>query len=554
MSYMRRGSLRRFAWIASCPALLLLLGCLGVTPRRSTAQGTVADAAGESEAFSAVVNCPKLRLTPELFYALDRLVPLGMKFFDVPGSAIALIQDGKVVYAKGFGVRNIESGEPFALDTVYRIGSTTKAMTAMLAAIEVDDGLVAWDTPVHSLRSDFRLPTEQLTDTIQVQQLMNMGTGIRDAPFLQYCDRDSPEHLWRTVRDLSVAAPPETKFIYNNSIYALGGYVGALAQGVPIPELLDSYTSALKERIFDPIEMPTSAVTDKPETLSHNVATPYGYDLTEDVLPRHPDTYTPVRAVAPAGAVASTMNDMGRYVITQLQRGVAPNGQRVVSTVNLEKTWKGQIPLAAGAGASYALGWIDVDDSGLRLLAHSGSLDGFKTDITMLPEAGIGMIIFTNSTSGSYFATAVRDWILRSVGGKPMADIRDTIKSYAKQKAFIKELRASIVSFKPECSQITDYVGTYEKGWLVKYDNEHRLWLTRSDYYRRPLFTTANGYLVGAGWEDLDMSSLRASFVSDADGSRRMDFFRIDDGSSERNPVDSVKQTAAQPVTCDFVP
>ena len=254
-----------------------------------------------------------------------------------------IIQDGEVIYAKGFGMRNFASGEPFTLDTVYRIGSNGKAITSMLVATEVDKGLVAWDTPVHSLRSDFRLPNQELTDTIQVQQLMNMGTGIDDAPFLEYADLDSPQHLWHTVKDLKVVAPPETKFLYNNSIYALGGYVGALAQGVPIPKLLDYYKSAVKEPIFDPIGMPTSEVTDYPETLSNNVATPYKYDLTEDVFPLHPNTYSPIRAVTPAGGIASTMNDMTRYVITQLQGGVAPNGNRVVSALNLEKTWKGQI-------------------------------------------------------------------------------------------------------------------------------------------------------------------------------------------------------------------
>jgi CubicO group peptidase (beta-lactamase class C family) len=302
-----------------------------------------------------------------------------MKYFNVPGGAIALIQNGKVIYAKGFGVRNIASGEPFTLDTVYRIGSTGKAITSMLVATEVDKGLVAWDTPVHSLRSDFQLPNQELTNTIQVQQLMNMGTGIDDAPFLEYADLDSPEHLWHTVRNLTVFAPPETEFKYNNSIYALGGYVGALARGVPIPKLLDYYKSAVKDQLFDPIGMPTTEVTDHPETLSNNVATPYKYDLTQNVYPLHPNTYTPIRAVTPAGGIASTMNDMTRYVITQLQTGVGPNGNRVVSALNLQKTWKGQIPL--NPTTAYALGWVDAQDDDVRVVTHSGSLDGFKTDI-----------------------------------------------------------------------------------------------------------------------------------------------------------------------------
>jgi CubicO group peptidase (beta-lactamase class C family) len=267
---------------------LLYAFMLACIPAQAFAQG---DTTTPTNAFSVAVNCPRFQVCPELTGTLDSLVPLGIKYFNVPGTAIALIQDGKVVYARSFGVRNIASGEPFTLDTVYRIGSTSKAMTSMLVATDVDQGLLAWDTTVHSLRSDFQLPNQELTDTIQVQQLMNMGTGIRDAPFLEYADLDSPEHLWHTVKNLEVFAPPETTFDYNNSIYALGGYVGALAQGVPIPGLLDSYKQAMKSRIFDPIDMPTTEVTDKPETLSNNIATPYQYDLTQDVYPLHPNTY-----------------------------------------------------------------------------------------------------------------------------------------------------------------------------------------------------------------------------------------------------------------------
>jgi CubicO group peptidase (beta-lactamase class C family) len=505
-----------------------------------------------TNAFHVAVNCPRLQVCPQLIDTLDKLTPLGMKYFDVPGAAIALIQNGKVIYAKGFGVRNIASGEPFTLDTVYRIGSTGKAITSMLAATEVDKGLVAWDTPVHSLRSDFQLPNQELTDTIQVQQLMNMGTGIRDAPFLEYADLDSPEHLWRTVRELKVFAPPETKFEYNNSIYALGGYVGGLAQGVPIPNLLDYYTSAVKDQVFDPIGMPTTQVTDHPETLSNNVATPYKYDLTQDVYPLHPNTYTPIRAVTPAGGIASTMNDMTRYVITQLQAGVAPSGNRVVSALNLEKTWTGQIQL--NPTSAYALGWVDVHEGDVRVITHSGSLDGFKTDITMLPGAGIGVVIFTNSTTGSYFASAARWWILHVLYGHPISSLDETIADYEKQKAFIKSLRASILAPTTECSQIAGFTGRYEKDWIVQYDSDQRLWLTRKDYYHVPLVPINNGYLLAAAWESITLSSTRASLVNDPGGSPHIDFFQVGADSSDRTLLDSVKLVEPQPVACGITP
>ncbi|MGC2400012.1 MAG: serine hydrolase domain-containing protein [Acidobacteriaceae bacterium] len=526
--------------------LAVMLTCI---PLQAIAQ---ADTTTPTDAFSVAVNCPKFQICPALIDTLDRLTPLGMRYFAVPGVAIALIQDGKVIHAQGFGVRNIASGAPFTLDTIYRIGSTSKAFTSMLAATQVDRGLLAWDTPVLSLRSDFQLPNKELTDTIQVQQLMNMGSGINDTPFVEYADLDSPQHLWQTVRDLEVFAAPETEFRYNNTIYALGGYVGALAQGVPIPELLDSYKSSVKERIFDPIEMPSTAMTDEPETLSNNIATPYKYDLTQDVFPLHPNTYMPLRAIMPSGGIASTMNDMTRYVITQLQAGVAPNGRRVVSSLNLEKTWKGQIPL--GPNAAYALGWVDVNDGGVRLVTHSGSIDGFKTDIAMLPDAGIGIVIFTNSSTGSYFASAVRSWVLHVLYGSPIAGVENAIANYEKQKAFIQSLRASILSLTPECNQIAGFTGGYEKGWVVQYDDNQRLWLTRENYYHVPLVATDNGYLLASAWDSITLSSVRASFVSDPGGTPQMAFFQLNAGSSEQIPLDTVKLIAPEPISCGITP
>ncbi len=381
---------------------------------------------------------------------------------------------------------------------------------------------------------------------------MNMGSGILDIPFLQYGDQDSPEYLWHSVRDLKVIAPPETTYHYNNSIYALGGYVGALAQGVPIAGLLDSYTSAMKARIFDPIGMPASAVTDEPQTLSRNLATPYVYDLTEDAIPRHPGTFGPVRALAPAASVATTMNDMSRYLITQLQGGVTPNGKRIVSETNLEKTWEGQIedsPISR-----YGLGWFDIHIDGSRLVSHPGSIDGFKTEMTMLPSAGIGLLIFSNSDSGSYVEHRMRDWVLLSIGAFQATSLEDHLEAYEKQKVFLSSLRRSIVSYKPDCAQIADFAGGYEKDWIVQYDDDHRLWLTRDNYYRVPLLLTDDGYLLGGGWDDLTLSSPRAVFVRDGNGSRRMDLFRVDAGSPVCVALDSVRLIAAKPASCTAAP
>ena len=170
----------------------------------------------------------------------------------------------------------------------------------------------------------------------------------------------------------------------------------------------------------------------------------------------------------------------------------------------------------------------------------------------MLPGSGIGVVIFTNSSTGSYFATAVRWWILHVLYGKPISFVQDTIVDYEKQKAFIKSLRASILSLTTECSQIAGFTGRYEKDWVVHYDDNQRLWLTRRDYYHVPLVPTANDYLLAAAWESITLSSTRASLVNDPAGSPHMDFYQVD--AEKRTLLDSVKLVTPQPVSCGVTP
>jgi CubicO group peptidase (beta-lactamase class C family) len=478
---------RTHSWIPRLfpPSIVLLT----VTALALTAVSTEAQETPPSKLFSDGHFCQAL------LDELDALIPGQLKTFDVPGVGVALIDNGQVVYSKGFGVRNLQTGAPFTPDTVYRIGSVSKAMTSMLAATEVDAGLFNWNTVVRTLRPSFKLPTEQLTDSVEVHDLMGMGTGLADIPDVVYSDLFSPRYLWRALRTLPVTASPGTTFLYNNTVYAMGGYVGALAQGVPIPQLLTSYQSAMKTHLFDPVGMPTTAVTDHPQTLSDNFAVSYRYNLPDAVAPRHALAFQPIRAAAPAGAVASTLNDMERYLITQLQKGVAPNGARVVSAQNLQQTWQAQTKL--NANFSYGMGWLTGSAYGMNILTHGGSIDSFETDVTMLPDSGIGIILFTNSSSGPFFYTALRNWTLQKLAGVPVTALDEGAQSYDKQKAYVQSLYDSVLSFQADCTQAGPFAGTYERGWTVEYDRDNTLWLTRGDYYRAALLQTARGYLVG---------------------------------------------------------
>ena len=471
-------------------------------------------------------------ITPELLADLDATVPTAMTTFDVPGAAIALIQDGQVVYAKGFGVRNLATGEPFTPDTVHRIGSTAKSMTSMLVATQVDVGLFEWDTPVQTIYPDFQLPTPDLTRSVTVRQLMGMGTGLGENPIELYYDLDTPTYWMASLAALPILAPPGTEFHYNSTLYAMAGYVGALMDGVPIPHLLCTYRTQMKARLFDPIGMPTSAVTDNPARLSDNYAVSYGYHLPDGILPRYQLPFRLIRAVAPAGGVSTTLNEMARYLITQLNGGVAPNGTRIVSTQNLAETWKAQTP--AGTFA-YAMGWGTANVQGINLLSHAGSIDGFSTDMTLLPDAKIGILIFSNSESGGAFNGTIRSYVFETLYQLPPTALEQDTAVYQQQKETLQELRSSVLSFTVERADVTPYLGTYEKEWRVEYHDDQMLWLTRRSGYQLVLLPTVEGYLIGSG-EALNGFGMLVNFAKDEDGNIRMTI------TKDGNVIDSLAQ------------
>ena len=216
-----------------------------------------------------------------------------------------------------------------------------------------------------------------------------MGTGLGQSEIELFLDLRSPRRYFRTLATLPVLGPPQTLYFYNDYVYASAGYLGPLKQGIGVADLEQAYADAMKRELFDPIGMPTTAITDDPTGQSDDVSRSYGYDLR---LGEKPDEvvipYQPVRMVSPAGATATTVNEMARYLITQINGGVTPDGNRLVATDVLAETWKGQTTVSASS--SYAMGWLQVTDAnGIPYLWHSGSVDGFKADMTRLTEANI---------------------------------------------------------------------------------------------------------------------------------------------------------------------
>lgn len=339
-------------------------------------------------------------LTSYVETTLDRL--------EVPGATVAIVQDGQVVYREGFGVKELGGDEPVTADTQMMIGSTTKSMTTMMLATLVDDGVITWDTPVVDILPAFSVADPELTPTITVRDLVCACTGVprRDFELLFNVDELTAQDIIDSVGDFEFFTPTGEAFQYSNQMVAVGGYAGAAAASGDTTDLLPAYEAAMQERVFEPLGLAETTFSFEEVTAAGNYAQPHGANLAGEyvVLPLDDERF--VGPIAPSGGVWSNVDDLITYLQMELERGVAPDGTRVVSAENLGETWESQI--AVSAESSYGLGWFVDQYKGLPLIQHGGNTLGFTSDAAFLPGAGLGIVVLANGQASNLFNEAVR--------------------------------------------------------------------------------------------------------------------------------------------------
>jgi CubicO group peptidase (beta-lactamase class C family) len=380
---------------------------------------------------------------------------------NVPGASIAVVQDGRVVYAKGFGVKERGKTEQVTPDTLMMIGSTTKSMTTMMMATEVDDGLMRWDEPAIDILPSFAVADPELTRTITVRNLVCACTGVprRDLELVFNAGELTAENVIESLQGFEFFTRFGEAFQYSNQMVATGGFVAAAAAGGLYGDLGDAYAAELRERVLDPIGMTRSTLSFDEVATDDDHATPHGLRLDYEYTPLTLETESFVEPVAPAGGIWSSANEMARYVITELNRGVAPDGARVVSAANLEETWEPQV--AVDAETSYGLGWLIGEYKGLPLIAHGGNTYGFSSDLAFLPDSDVGIAVLANAQGGNAFTEGVRFRLFELLFDQP--DEADRQITYALQQ--LDETRTQIVDQLDDPAdrdEAAPYLGRYQ--------------------------------------------------------------------------------------------
>ncbi|HHW86276.1 MAG TPA: beta-lactamase family protein [Chloroflexi bacterium] len=379
-----------------------------------------------------------------LLAALEPFITDMMTRFGVPGAVVGIVANNELVYAKGFGVADPVTGAPMQPDTHVMIGSTGKSLTTMLMGTLVDDGLMTWDTPARTLYPGFAVKDPALSEKITMRNLVCACTGVprRDMELIFNASEQSAADTVAALADFEFYTDFGEAFQYSNQMVATAGYIAGKTAVADAPDLESAYAQALQTRVLDPIGMANTTVSFEAVTARNHYATPHTQMLDGSYQPIPLVMETLLTPVMPAGVHWSTLDDMAKYMITELQEGVAPDGQRVISAENLKETWKPQI--AISNDVSYGLGWIISDYKGQPIISHDGNTMGFTSGFTFLPGRGLGVIVLTNGRGTNLFNNAVTGRFLELIFDQP-AESQEQIDFYLEQlDKQVQELAAQI--------------------------------------------------------------------------------------------------------------
>jgi CubicO group peptidase (beta-lactamase class C family) len=399
---------------------------------------------------------------------IDRLATRTLKEFSVPGIAIGVIKDGRVVLAKGYGVRATGGTAAVDANTLFAIGSNTKAFTTAALSILVDEGKINWDDRVIDYLPDFRMWDPYVTREFRIRDLLThrsgLGTGAGDLMFVTPTDFTRND-LLHALRYLKPASSFRSRFAYDNLLYVIAGQIIPAVTG-------QSWEDFVTARILKPLRMEDCAVDDTRLTDRSNMAQPHV--IVDGKLTRIAPLSIPL--VAPAGAINCNVTGMLKWASTQLARGKSPDGVQLFSAARSAEMWTPQTILPTGSNdrlaltrthfVSYGLGWSLEDIDGYERVSHNGGLPGMVTHVSLVPELNLGVVVLTNQQQGAALE-AVSMQIIEAYTNAPRRDWVATAKAnLAKREQRMKEAdtaSAPAQTWKP--TDLNAYVGTFVDPW-----------------------------------------------------------------------------------------
>ena len=339
----------------------------------------------------ATLNLPWAVAAQEPYPGFDAYVTKSLQTLKVPGAAVAIVRNDSVIYARGFGVLAAGSHTPVNEQTLFEIGSSSKAFTATLVAMMVSDGKMHYDDLVSKYLPDFKLYDPAASAQVTIRDGLAHRSGIGRGELIWIDAGTSRDDVLHRVRFLKPESPFRSRWSYQNIMYLAAGEAAGKATG-------STWDDLIQQRIFTPLGMISSFPTYR-GVKNPNLATAHGMD--HDTVERK--SQFNAENIAPAGAILSNAVDMAQWLRFQLNDGMV-NGKRLVSSAALRETHTPQMLIGTGGpGAgeqtsfnTYGMGWIVQDYRHETVWQHGGNTPGMTTAVGMLPERKLGVVVHSN--------------------------------------------------------------------------------------------------------------------------------------------------------------
>lgn len=430
----------------------------------------------------AAQTIPSAQSLPISPATIDDTARRAMKAFDVPGMAIGIVKDGHLIYAKGFGVRELGKSGDVTPDTLFQIGSNSKAFTATALAILVDEGRIHWDDKVVDYLPQFRMFDPYVTREFTIRDLLThrsgLGLGAGDLMFYPATDFSRAEII-HGLRYLKPASGFRTRYDYDNVMYMVAGEVVAAVSSKSWEDFVD-------QRILAPLKMNACVSTFARISDRSQFAEPH--TMVAGKLRQIP--VENIAVIGAAGAMSCNVNGLATWLETQLAGGQAPGGVRLFSeergtdmwTVNTVEPVRPEFrALLKTNFTGYGLGWELLDEFGYLRVYHTGAVPGGATWISMIPELQLGVVVLTNQSDFSA-TEAVGNQILDAYVGAPKRDFVKLLSGRRDAHAQVADgIEASVAKTVAAAAApslpLEAYAGRYADAWRggveVRKDGQH---------------------------------------------------------------------------------
>jgi CubicO group peptidase (beta-lactamase class C family) len=408
--------------------------------------------------------------------AIDKLVTRTLSTFNVPGIAVGIVKDGQLVFARGYGVRSLNSRQPVDANTLFGIASNTKAFTAAALGILIDEGRLHWDDKVIDYIPEFRLYDPWVTQDFTIRDLLThrsgMGLGAGDLMIWPDGSDFTRAEIIHNLRYLKQVSPFRSKYDYDNNLYIVAGEVVARISG-------QSWEDFIQKRILDPLGMHATAPSFVRLKDTTNAIDAHALmEGAVKVIPR-----TKGELMNAAGGIYSSINDLSKWVILHLNRGAygERNSKQLISKQIQKDLWTPQTLMGVSTSApynshfaAYGLGFRLSDVKGYLEASHTGGLAGMVTQITLYPELNLGIIVLTNQQVGAAFSAItnqIKDGYLGVTGMDWVKILSERVRKSDEEAAAIvkqvwEDVDRQLAASSSNPADLTLYEGTYRDPWF----------------------------------------------------------------------------------------